>query len=161
MTSNTGIGRSEGESLKGPTVTRLLQLGIAGPRRPVDALLDRLGAADGPAWFAQLLQRHPIRQIGDPLQTLVHGRVDMTALERLKEASKRLLQDAISENDRLAGLGGYFLSIAAGVEHHGRNISSRPAQELHVVLLDLAAVAPMPWSDLLASAAMKALPMTG
>ncbi len=161
MTSESGKPRSKDGRLQGSTVTKLLQLGLAGPRRPVDALIDRLNASDGATWFSVALGRHPIKQIGDPVLTLVHGRADMTALERLKDASKRLLQDAISENDRLTGLAGYFLAVAAGVEHHARNISSRPPTELHGVLLDLAAVSPAPWSDLLAGAAMKALPMAG
>lgn len=156
--ASEGPMRRMGRPLPNETVTRLLQLGLAGPRRPVDALVDRLSMPDGASWFTQSLQRHPLKNIGDAEATLVHGRADLVALERLKEASKRLLHDAINENDRLTGLAGYFLAVAAALRHHNRIICSRSAEELHSVMLDLAAVAPAPWSDLLSAAALKAAP---
>lgn len=138
------------------TISRLLQLGITGPRRPVDALVERLSAADGAAYFKQMLARAPIKNLGDPEVALVHGRCDEVALDRLKEASKRLLQDAINDTDRLAGLAGYFFSVAAALVHQDRNITSRSTQELHEVLLELASVSPGTWARFLGAAAIKA-----
>jgi hypothetical protein len=138
------------------TISRLLQLGITGPRRPVDALVERLSAADGAAYFKQMLARAPIKNLGDPEVALVHGRCDEVALDRLKEASKRLLQDAINDTDRLAGLAGYFFSVAAALVHQDRNITSRSTQELHEVLLELASVSPGAWARFLGAAAIKA-----
>lgn len=138
------------------TVSRLLQLGISGPRRPVDALVERLSAADGVAYFRQMIGRAPIKNLGDPEVALVHGRCDEVAVDRLKEASKRLLQDAINDTDRLAGLAGYFFAVAAALLHQDRNITSRSTQELHEVLLELASVSPPVWARFLGAAAVKA-----
>lgn len=149
MTDTPGIPPTD---LHDNAVTRLLELGLAQPRRPVDALIDRLGATDGPAWFDRFLSTGPLAQTGDPVGALIDGAIQLDQLEAIKGASKALLAGAIAEDDRLAGLAGYFLTIAAGLAHHGSNLSSRSLGDLHPVLMDLASVCPEPWAQLLASA---------
>jgi len=133
-------------------VTRLLELGLAEPRRPVDALIDRLGAADGMAWFTRFLASGPLAETGDAESAILDGAAQLDQLGAIKERSKELLADAIAEDDRLAGLAGYFLTIAAGLAHHGANLSSRSLADLRPVLLDLASVCPEAWSRLLTRA---------
>lgn len=133
-------------------VSRLFELGLAEPRRPVDALIDRLGASDGMAWFTRFLASGPLGETGDADAAILHGAANLDQLGAIKERSKELLADAIAEDDRLAGLAGYFFTIAAGLVHHGSNLSSRSLADLRPVLLDLASACPEPWSGLLTRA---------
>jgi hypothetical protein len=56
------------------------------------------------------------------------------------------------KNLRLAGTAGYFLAVAAGLAWHGEYLSSRPREEISEVLMDLAAVTPGDWNELLVKA---------
>jgi hypothetical protein len=128
----------------------LLRLGLTGPRRPVDDLIDRLQRPDGAAWLERALARIPA--CGSAAMLLGHASVkDLTAA---KEHCKLLLRDSSDPELRLAAIAGYFLSIAAGLRHHGVRIGGQGRAELSEILLDLAAAAPPAWRDMLAAAAM-------
>lgn len=144
-----------GETLEAGTITRLFRLGLSGPRRPVDALIDRLGAPDAEAWLGRAMERAP--RIGElePSGVLLRG-VDTDTLSRIKNTGKKLLAEAGAEDHRLTGLALYFFAVASALAHHDTVICSRTRDELHPVLLDLAAACPEPWSDLCTRAAAKA-----
>jgi hypothetical protein len=126
---------------------RLLELGRTTPRRPVDLLLEDL-AAHGPGRLVELLDSGPAAVLGPPLEALAGGRATLPQLVALKERCK-----AAADRDlrrRLERLGGYFTAVAAALVHHRARITSRSAEELEPVLLDLAAATEGPWEDLFA-----------
>jgi hypothetical protein len=133
----------------------LLQLGLDGPRRPVHGLLDRLSEAGGAAWLESALSR-VCEDLGTPRELLVEGRASLEQLTTIKDRSKRLLRHADDGEASLAGVAGYFLSIAAGLRHHGALIGSRGRSELDGILLDIASVAPSPYSEMLSDATLRA-----
>lgn len=145
----------EPPTLAETTVTRLLELGIAGPRRPLDALIDRLSAADGSSWFAGTLEGAPFGGADESHRGLIDGASPLDDLESLKNEGKRLLASGMAERERLAGLSAYFLAVSAALAHHRTNISSRPPHDLSDALLDLASVLPSPWSGMVARGAMR------
>ena len=134
-------------------VTRLLTLGLAGPARPVDELIDRLLQNDGHRWLSSALGSWPLAAHGSPRGQLCEGRATVDELRSIKNDSKDLLKRARDREDRLAGLLGYFFSVAAALAHHGELITSRPRAEVDPTLLELAEVTPGAWSKLLSRAA--------
>jgi hypothetical protein len=137
------------------TATRLLRLGLSEPRRPVDDLIDRLGAADGATWLEGALER-VLGDLGSAREQLVEGRATIAQLASVKEHSQTLLRAGPDADSRLAGIAGYFLALAAALRHHGHALSSRGRDELDAVLLDLATAAPSPFSELLSGATQAA-----
>ena len=139
-------------------VTRLLQVGLNKPRRPVNDLVDRLLEPDGAQWLSRILHTGPIATHGLPKELLCDGHATMDQLMAIKGESKELLQgsggrEARGGADRAAALMGYMLAVAAALLHHGQMISSRPRSELDAVLLELADVTPGEWAGLLRRAA--------
>ena len=133
-------------------VTRLLTLGLAGPARPVDELIDRLLQNDGHRWLSSVLGSWPVAAHGSSRVQLFEGRAAVDELRSIKNESKDLLKRARDRDDRLAGLLGYFFSVAAALAHHGELITSRPRAEVDPILLELAEVTPVAWSQLLSRA---------
>jgi len=127
---------------------RLLRLGLSQPNRPVDALIERLLAPGGHEWFRKVIQTPTFKTcVGDPVASLVNGRVMLVQLTALKEAAKSLGADRDREN-RLIARVAYDLSIAAALAHHGRIITGQKRSELLPVLTDLAEALPEPWADM-------------
>jgi hypothetical protein len=148
-------GRSDVSSTKltSEQASTLLKLGLAGPRRPVDDLIDRLTKPDAADWLFAALEAGPVRGMGSPSSLLAHGKATLAQLESIKERSKAALKAGIDSDMRLAGIAGYFLALAAGLFHHHKLIGGRERTELNAVMLDLASVAPEPFSRLLSEAA--------
>lgn len=134
-------------------VTRLLQVGLDKPRRPINDLVDRLLEPDGSQWLSRILHTGPIATHGLPKELLCDGRATMDQLMAIKGESKEMLQGPGRAQGRAAALMGYLLAVAAALVHHGQMISSRPRSELDAVLLELADVTPGEWAGLLRRAA--------
>ncbi|MBL0922410.1 MAG: hypothetical protein IBJ10_09825 [Phycisphaerales bacterium] len=136
-----------------PTL-RLLSLGLGGPSRPVARLLTRVSANDGREWLAGALRRLPL-QGADPIAALRDGQAGVQQIVAIKDRSKRLAAGE-NDDDTLVGTLGYLLAAGAALAHHGASISSRPADELAGVLLDLAQTLGPEWEPMLARAAILA-----
>lgn len=132
--------------------SRMLELGLSSPRRPVDDLIDRLSLPGAGDWLAQTLAQGPAGAFGDPASYLAEGKATLDQLLAVKQSSKSLLNTVDDPATRLAALAGYFFAIAAALVQHKSNISSRSLSELEPVLLDLASVTAEPWTSLLAGA---------
>lgn len=128
---------------------RLLRMGLAQPFRPVDALIDKLLTPGGHEWFRGALAGPPFTC--DPAlaggQALLSGRVMLTQLVNLKEASKAQARDG-DPGSRLAARAGYDLALVAALVHYGRLITSQRKSELAMALGDLAEALPEQWADL-------------
>lgn len=133
----------------------LLRFGITRPRRSVDALIERLERSDGPTWLDAALATGPLTGLGGPT-AFARGTAPLESIHRAKDRGKELAAHAREPEERLAGLAGYFVAIAAALAHHGSAITTRPIDELAPMLLDLATVAPSPWTELFGRAALAA-----
>ena len=152
---------SERSHLPSADVTRLLELGVEGAKRPVDELIDRLLQTDGHRWLARNLEIWPIAAFGSPQTLMCEGQATLDQLDAIKGESKDLLSRAHDRDARLAAVMGYFFAVAAALAHHGRLISSRPRRELDPILQELAEVTPKPWSQMLARATLAPDPAEG
>lgn len=130
--------------------SRLLRLGMADERRPVDDLIDGLKAKEaGPRTLIELLERPGLIDPGQADGMLIQGEAGIDHLQGLKQRGKICYKNADSDAERMAGLAAYFLAIGAALAHHGKLICSRSREELDQVLLDIAEVAPEPWDEML------------
>lgn len=142
------------EDISVDAASRLLKLGLGGRRRPVDDLIDRLHEPDGARWLTQALDAGPLEGIGDAEAIFLNGEGGLAKLTAIKERSKVILDRPRDRDERLAGLAAYFLSIAAGLRHHGKVIGGRGREDRNTVLLDIAAAAPAPFSEMLGKATL-------
>ncbi len=131
------------------SVTYFLELGVERRNRPVDLLIERLGKADGETWLAGVLEKAP-----DPWFLSLEGSPALEMLEEFKQQAKVDFAGADEADARMAGLLSYLFVIAAGLNCHGRLISSQPSGEIASTLLDLSAALPAPWNDYIAQAGM-------
>jgi hypothetical protein len=143
----------EHDEMSPDLTSSLLRLGLSRAPRPVDDVIERLAATDASDWLYAALST-VVGDGGDPHATFVDGEGDVKELRAIKERSKRLLSQAHNHDMRITGIAGYFISIAAGLHHHGKQIGGRSREELNPILLDLAAAAPAPYDFLLADATM-------
>ena len=151
------------------TASVLLRLGISGAQRPVDELLARLDMRDGCKWLESALT-DAARAVdipvppGSSIENLLCAKAATPKqLEAMKDHGKRQLKNALTSNDRCAGLAAYFFSIASALKHHGTLIGAKradgkhgPREELHQALLDLASATDRPWTSMLGEAALAA-----
>lgn len=136
-------------------VDRLLALGLAGLRRPVDGLIARLREGDGQEQLASLLEAGPARRFGSIEGTLLRGGVSLAVLFEIKEESKRLYRASVQDPEaRLSGIATYFLALASALANRAARISGTAEDEVRTAWLDLACVAPPPWAELFARAAL-------
>jgi hypothetical protein len=133
--------------------SRLLRMGLSGPRRPVDDLIDRLRRPDGSPWLTSALAA-ALAPGESPRELLIDGGGSLERLRAIKERGKAMLQSFTTPQERLSGLACYFMSIAAALRHHRTPIGGRDDDELRSALLDLAESAPPPWDDLVAQATL-------
>lgn len=129
------------------TASRMLRLGIAGPPRPIDPLIDRLSRDDGSAWLGDALAGDSLSALAALVET-PHPAVSLDDLIAIKDASKAVATKAPTRDASLRIMVGYFFSIAAALALHDTNISSRTPDDLRPILIDLASVAPPAWSQL-------------
>lgn len=141
-------------------VTRLLALGLRGPRRPVDRLIARLEAPDGSRWLDQTVERldsgseSPVRMLLTRAQP--GGQRGLEMLIALKDRCKKAASGSAPGEEPLEPMLGYFLAIGAALAHQGKLISSMPRRDVDGVLLDLACAMPEPWVELLCRATLVA-----
>lgn len=126
--------------------SRLLRVGLRGPARPVDRLLDRLAEEDGAKWLHGVLSDGSLDLLASA--TVDRGGADITldALKSLKEIGKTSAMRADTRDATLRAMVGYFFSVGTGLAMFRENISSRSAEELDPILMDLASVSPPEWS---------------
>lgn len=136
--------------------TALLQVGLAGTSRPIDALMDRLSEERDHAWLQRTLSTMFSKT---DLAALQSGDADVRTLDAMKQQAKELLSEADSQEPQLAALAGYFTAVAAGLAHHDTLLSSRPGEEWAEMLADMAGLVNNGWRALFAAAAERALRM--
>ena len=143
---------SDFSNLGASDASRLLELGLSGPKRPIDGLIDRLCQPDGSLWLEKNLSSGPAGAFGDPVLYLVEGKATLDQLIAIKQTSKSLLGAGREDEANLAALTSYFFAVAAALLHHHTVICSRSRSVVNPVLLDLAAVAGEPWGTFLSDA---------
>jgi len=153
MTPRANAAMSPDDALTPRQAATLLALSVAGPRRPVDDLIERLRRPDGATWMAQALDAFSEQTIGVAAEDVLAGRVAPNDLVAAKEAAKARLADAKTIDDALGATLCYFAAAGAALAHHGEVISSRSRSDLQDVLIDLAAAAPPAWAELFEVAA--------
>ncbi len=132
--------------------TSLLRLGMVGPRRGVDAVIDRLRMPDGAQWLeSSLLVFAPSAE--EARAMLVEGSARLDQLGEAKERHKQAMLSSAPASERQRAILLYYLCIAAGLAHHARSLTSQPQADVSAALLDLAVALPEPWSLMLARAA--------
>lgn len=134
--------------------TRMLRLGVAGPRRGVDDLIDRLRTPDGWDWWLASMSELGEGSSSDASARLVEGKVDLKFLQGAKELHKARMAQGNPIPKRLASMAAYYACIAAAQVHHKMTITGQNPELLSEALADLAAATPEPWSDLIGKAAM-------
>lgn len=161
-------GRDEGGDqtsfavVRGPEAAlaaRLLHLGIRGPVRPVDRLVERLRARDRQPWAEGVvaeIERAIQPGARDLLLSGRHGGAEdpLDLLRRIKDRCKKQAARADPGKEPLEPMLGYFLAVGAALAHHNALISSVSRSEIDGVLLDLACELPDPWVDLLCRATL-------
>lgn len=153
-TDSKAIAGAPGE-LADATVTQLLALGVSRQQRPVDRLIERLAAPDGPGWFDLQTRTPTMSAGGDPAAGLARGAWGLVQVDRFKDTCKLKALTDPDTSARLTALAAYFIAIASAIVHHRRLITSQPPKELEEVLAELAGVTPEPWSGLFAQAVVE------
>ena len=144
------------DTLNQTALTRLMRLGIAGPHRPVDALIQRLGASGGSQWLERILKEDLPERERVLIALATSRRASLEELHELKDLSKVRLGAAKTENDRVCALFSYFISLAGGLALHEEVITSRSAGELEEVLIDLAETLSGEYQDLVSEGGIRA-----
>ena len=138
-----------------PGLTRLLGAGRPATGTPIEAIRQRLNAANGQQWVAAVLLQSPNGVPGDARSCLLQPSVTPDQRSAIHQAAKQLVATAsdCAEVDR--GRLWYVLAIAAGILRDNRILTSQPVQTITAALLDLAPDMPEPWNELLAQAAIE------
>ena len=143
-------------SLEPETLSTLLRMGLEGPRRPVDDLIDRIAQHDGHAWLDRMI-RHDLpageRRI---IQRVLLRQAQLDEVHELKAMAKERLAQVRTSQERVSSLLSYFAAIAGGLAQFRLSITSRGAGDLVPALLDLAEVVPERMASLFADAALHA-----
>ncbi len=134
--------------------TRMLRLGVTGPRRGVDDLIDRLRTTDGWQWWESCMSELGEGSAKDAAARLVKGGYDLKQLTTAKELHKSRMGSGNPVNTRLTSMAAYYACIAAAQVHHKKSITNQNPALLAEAMADLAASTPQPWSDLIGKAAM-------
>lgn len=132
----------------GERTARFLELGLEGPKKPIDSLLDRLRAIHADAYFTDLLAYGTETDIEQLRLLICQGRASLDEYKALKETSVRLFREYRDLKTHLSATAIYFTAIAAALAFHSRKITSQTPAELETAFLDLAATVPKPWDDL-------------
>src|ERR1043165_3099429 len=142
------------EDLGGDRATKMLRLGIVGPRRGVDDLIDRLRTPDGWSWWEACMGELGEGAAKDAATRLVKGESTLDFLAKAKTRHKAKLGAGNPSPIRLASMAAYYVCVAAALVHYQKSITGQDAEMLSDALADLAASTPEPWSELLGKAAL-------
>lgn len=140
--------RSSSTAIGAEQASRMLRLGIHGPPRPIDRLLDRLAADDGAAWLSEALSDESTARLASLPSVGEEHDVTLEQLTAVKEACKSTALRTHAPDVSLRAMVGYFFSVAGALALFRTNISSRGNDELEPILIDLASVTPPDWSAL-------------
>lgn len=141
-------------SLEAETLSTLLRIGLEGPRRPVDDLIDRIAQPDGNAWLDRLTRHElPLRE-RRIIQRVLLRQAQLDEVHELKALAKERLAQVRTSQERVSALLSYFVSIAGGLAQFRLSITRRGAGDLVPALLDLAEVMPDRMAGLFADAAL-------
>ena len=127
----------------------LLRMGLRGPGRPVDQLVELLEKVDAGGWLTSALAAH---ESTANTEAYPEGSHTTEQLEALKEEAKRRGSGASADVTAAQATAAYFVAVAAALTEHGTKISSAPAEELRMILLDLASVTGGSWQEFWTSA---------
>lgn len=131
----------------------LLRLGLPGPRRAADDLVDQLELPDSSRWLESVLRRPPFDDLPDAGTALLRGPTPQPALIAIKDRAKDIVKKPPTRELYLSALAAYYASIAAALVQHRTFITRQSREELESVLQELASVAPKPWNELFTNAA--------
>jgi len=139
------------QALSADQASRLLRIGLIGPIRPSDPLLERLSESDGTEWLVDAVSSGPIATSAG-LETILSA--DKCDLDQLRIIKQRCTESALHDPPaaRLVCMASYFLVVAAALAHFRTNLSSRTPDELKTVFVELAAVTPAQWADIFTKA---------
>ncbi|QOJ00177.1 MAG: hypothetical protein HRU70_06620 [Phycisphaeraceae bacterium] len=138
-----------------PLVSRLLEMAISTPDRPLDRVISKILAPNGHAWLTDALRCPAGLPIPSaPESAFADGSLPLDTLKAIKDRAKPLALSSHDPQTRLAATASYYVAIAAALVHHRTLITSQPAAELVAALADFAEAAPEPWSRLLGQAAL-------
>lgn len=141
------------DDLQGDRATRMLRLGVVGPRRGVDDLIDRLRTTDGWAWWETCMAELGEGSAKDAAARLVNGEADLKFITAGKERHKATMGAGNPAPKRLTSMAVYYACISAALVHHKKLITGQSQELLSEALADLAASTPEPWSGLIGKAA--------
>ncbi|MHC4319971.1 MAG: hypothetical protein ACYTF4_15880 [Planctomycetota bacterium] len=131
----------------------LLEVGVTGPLRSVDRVVERLQHRDSEKWFKHALT--VAAQItGHDVARLPEDAPSPDDLVLMKDRAKAARADAPTVDLALCATLTYLVCLGAALAHHGRRITSRPRAELDRVFVDLADAVPPPWQEMLLKAAL-------
>lgn len=155
MSTSEHPNESRFSELSTSDASRLLQLGLDAPEKPIDQLVDRLNQPDGLKWLNLQLSEKNIAMYGSPKQLFIGGKITLDQLQQIKQQSKKLLSTHTDHSSRMQATIGYFFSIAASLFIYEKLISSRKREEIKASMNDLSAITSEPWSEFFKSAAEK------
>ena len=138
-----------------PGLTRLLSAGRPTTGTPIEAIRQRLNAADGQEWVAAVLHKSPNGVAGEAYACLLEASITAHQRSAIHQAAKQLVATASENAEVDRGRLWYVLAIAAGILRDKRILTSQPAETITAALLDLAPDMPEPWNELLAQAAIE------
>jgi hypothetical protein len=144
--------RDERATVTAGQASRLLDLGVAGPRRPIDDVIYRLQQDDGGSWFTDCV----LSLMG--MTPDAGSDTGLDTLEQARDRAKEAMAAAATCDAAAAATAAYFVAIGAALAWHDKLVSTQPAEELRPVLADLAAVVPEPWPEVLMAAAWRLQP---
>ncbi len=142
------------EDLGGDRATKMLRLGVVGPRRGVDDLIDRLRTPDGWAWWETCMGELGEGSAKEAANRLVLGKGDLNFISSSKERHKAKMGSGNPAPVRLAAMASYYVCVAAALVHHKKTITGQDSDLLSEALADLAASVPEPWADMLGKASI-------
>lgn len=143
------------DSMEASAVTRLLRMGLSPPRRPVDALIDRLRARDGAQWLDRQVQVDMPEEERRLAARILLRQAQIDDPRRLKELAKQRLAGVRTEPERVSALLAYFVAIAGALAQFGVVITSHAGTDLESALLDLAEASPRALQEVVAEASMR------
>lgn len=120
----------------------LLAMALRASARPLDQLIERLTAEDGPRWLAAVSQNPALAELGVTYDALIDGEADLKMLESIKDLSKSAVARQTEDSSKLEPTYLYFMSLAAALAHHGEIISSQGRQEILDAFEELADALP-------------------
>lgn len=135
--------------------TRLLSVGVRGPRRPVDELVECLGRDAGHEWFERVIEVSMRQAVARSADDLRDGLITTEELRLAKAAAKRGIRGAVGPEEAAGATALYFCAIASALAHHGERITSRPDDDLMPALTDLAEAVPERWRDMFEQSAAR------